>query len=82
MKILSFFFRFLFLIWFFFLVARSGLYVKRIISETKDFFSIPGENSSKTFFPEIQPCSPKPPQPEEEKYYLWQYRNLGAKCEK
>jgi len=82
MKTLSLLFRFLFLLWIGVLVSRSGLYVKRIFKETKEYFSTPPNNSSKTFFPEIKPCSPKPLSSEKEKYHLWQYRNFGIKCKK
>lgn len=82
MKISSMFFRFLFILWIGALVSRSGLYVKRIVQETRQYFSTPPDYPSKTFFPEIKPCSPKLSQSDEEKYHLWQYRNFGVKCEK
>ncbi len=71
-----------FLVWLVTLFVRSGIYVKRIIAETKNYFETPADHPEKLHFPEIQACSPQPLLENEETYHLWQYRSLGTKCEK
>src|SRR4030042_3591136 len=63
------------------LFTRSLIYTQRVFNETKNFFSTPANSLSKTFYPSITPCSSKTNIKIADQLQLWNYRNLGEKCQ-
>ncbi|RJR26072.1 hypothetical protein C4578_00025 [Candidatus Microgenomates bacterium] len=78
-KVTNKFLYFLILLWIFAAGAKSLIHLKRTVAETISFIHSP--NLIKNHFPQIKPCQPKPANLSEEESHLWEYRNMGARCE-
>ncbi|MBU2577345.1 hypothetical protein KKA69_00775 [Patescibacteria group bacterium] len=69
----------LFFLWVLAAGIKTLIHLNRAIGETTAFINSPG--FLKEHFPEIKVCQPKPINASDEESHLWEYRNMGAKCE-